>query len=252
MEFSSTLRRFIYRIEPKPGGGFMATSKDSALPAIEGATREEVQQKIQERITAELGAQFPAFASALQKNDVKLHYHIEPKPGGGFIVHHGGANSTDPAHAPIEGSTREHLESLIESKLFSALMDRLPREIHQQIAAKINSGGLDVTADGKISVTTGSGSLFTPEFKKELTQFTAEAVVFDSGKTASNVEQASSEVPTNSVSLQTSGSTNQSPIIRYDSDSPVKYEKSSAGTLTRFLLALVIVAAVIYVLLHRH
>src|SRR5215470_12855933 len=126
MDFKRALSQFIYRIEPKPGGGFIATCKDPSAPAIEGSTREEVQQKIQESIAANLGAQFPALQSALANNDVKLHYHIEAKPGGGFTIHHGDANSVGPEHAAIEGSTREHVESLIESKLFSTLMDRLP------------------------------------------------------------------------------------------------------------------------------
>ena len=151
MEFKSILSRFIYRIEPKPGGGFIATCKDPSAPAIEGATRQEVQRKIQESIAANLGTQFPALQSALAGNDVKLHYHIEAKPGGGFIIHHGDPNSLDHQHAAIEGSTREHLENQIESKIFSAIMGRLPPELHQQVADKLNSGGLDIDVRARVS-----------------------------------------------------------------------------------------------------
>jgi hypothetical protein len=59
MEFKTTFSQLIYRIEPKPGGGFIGSAKDPAAPAIEGATREEVQQKIQQRIGEVLGARFP-------------------------------------------------------------------------------------------------------------------------------------------------------------------------------------------------
>jgi len=70
MELKTILSKFIYRIEPKPGAGFIATCKDSTAPAIEGATRQEVQRKIQESIAANLGTQFPALQSALAAHDV--------------------------------------------------------------------------------------------------------------------------------------------------------------------------------------
>jgi predicted RNase H-like HicB family nuclease len=52
--------QFSYRIEPKPEGGFVAKPAEPGLPTIEGATREEVQQKIQEAITDMIGKQLPA------------------------------------------------------------------------------------------------------------------------------------------------------------------------------------------------
>jgi len=224
MEFKDILGKFIYRIEPKPGGGFIATCKDSTAPAIEGASRQEVQRKIQQSIAANLGTQFPALQSALAGNDVKLHYHIEAKPGGGFIIHHGDPNSLDPEHAPIEGSTREHVENLIETKLFAAIMDRLPPELHQQVADKLNSGGLDIDVNRTISVSS-RGSPFTPVIGK------------NSPSALGTTDLASSDT--------------NSPIIRYDGNSPVQYEKSSSGAVFRFVLAVAIVAAMIYVFLHR-
>ncbi len=233
MEFENILSKFIYRIEAKPGGGFIATRKDSTAPALEGATRQEVQRKIQESIAANLGTQFPALQSALAGNDVKLHYHIEAKPGGGFIIHHGDPNSLDPEHAAIEGSTREHLENQIESKIFSAIMDRLPPELHQQVADKLNSGGLDIDVNRTISVSSG-GSPFTPEIGIDSTP----ALDQNSASALGATDLASSDT--------------NSPILRYDGNSPVQYEKSSSGALIRFLLAVAIVAAMIYVFLHRH
>src|SRR5437879_4276065 len=233
MEFKNILSKFIYRIEAKPGGGFIATCKDSTVPAIEGATRQEVQRKIQESIAANLGAQFPALQSALSGNDVKLHYHIEAKPGGGFVIHHGDPNSLDPEHAAIEGSTREDLENQIESKIFSAIMDRLPPELHQQVADKLNSGGLDIDVNRTISVSS-RGRPFTPVIGKD----SATALDQNSLSALGTTDLASSDT--------------NSPIIRYDGNSPVQYEKSSSGALIRFLLAVAIVAAMIYVFLHRH
>jgi hypothetical protein len=235
MEFGNILSKFIYRIESKPGGGFVATCKDPSAPAIEGATRQEVQRKIQDSIAANLGTQFPALQSALADNDVKLHYHIEAKPGGGFVIHHGNPNSLDPEHAPIEGSTREHLENLIESKIFSAIMDRLPPELHQQVADKLDSGGLDIDINRKISVSS-RGSPFTPVIGKK-------SAVSDNASAFGTADRSSSNADL--------GTMNQSPITRYDGNSPVQYEKSSGGTVLRFLLAVAIVAAMLYLFLHR-
>jgi hypothetical protein len=236
MEFENILSKFIYRIESKPGGGFVATCKDSTAPAIEGATRQEVQRRIQESIAANLGTQFPALQSALAGNEVKLHYHIEAKPGGGFVIHHGDSNSLDPEHPPVEGSTREHLENVIESKIFSAIMDRLPTELHQQVADKLNSGGLDIDVNRTISVSS-RGKPFAP-------------VVGNNSAASDNASAfGTADMSSSNADL---GTTNQSPITRYDGNSPVQFEKSSDGAVMRFLLAVAIVAAMIYIFLHRH
>ena len=57
METSVT--KFVYRIEPNPAGGFIARPSDPSLEPIEGATREEVQQKIQAKITEMIQSQLP-------------------------------------------------------------------------------------------------------------------------------------------------------------------------------------------------
>jgi len=46
--------KFRYRIEPKPEGGFIARAEESA-ESIEGATREEVQQKLDDKLTLVVG-----------------------------------------------------------------------------------------------------------------------------------------------------------------------------------------------------
>jgi|KBSMisStandDraft_5_1062788.scaffolds.fasta_scaffold92070_3 hypothetical protein len=221
MEFKTILSKFIYRIEAKPGGGFIATCKDPTAPPIEGATREEVQQKIQENIAANLATQFPALKSALEAKGVTLHYHVEAKPGGGFIVHH-----DDAAHDSADHSTHGGIESFIESKIFSAFMDRLPPELLQQFGDKLNAEGADI------------------EVKR----------TFRSSSTESGVPHFSpvlGEVGTSPSDLQTAQATTQSPIIRYDSDSPVKYEKSSFGIFLRLLIAAAALAAIAYILFLR-
>ena len=228
MEFKHIIHKFLYRIETKPGGGFIAYSKDPSLPPIEGATRTEVEQKIQESIGADLGAQFPALKPLFQGQQVKLSYHIEPKPGGGYMVRHGdshpdGSHAGEAAHEPIEGSTREHVESLIESKLLSAIMKRFPAEVQQQLTDRINSGGLDVTVNRKVGVTAKLGGVpgNTPSLEPN-----------------ANFSPSAGTAP----EILPPGDINQSPLT---------YEKSRSGPVLRVVLFLLFVFALMYFWLHR-
>ena len=51
----TTTTKLTYRIEEKPGGGFISRCDDSSAETFEGATREEVQQKIDDKLLAMLG-----------------------------------------------------------------------------------------------------------------------------------------------------------------------------------------------------
>jgi hypothetical protein len=187
----------------------------------------------------------------LATNDLKLHYHVEAKPGGGFIIHHGDAQSASSTHQPIEGSTSEHLENLIESKLLSTLMDRLPPELHQQITDKLNAGGLDIDVNRKITVTTKAGDALTPIFDiapeknsalvSEAT-LTALPEIANAGSQPAEILSASS--PDLELAAKFGSDSTQSPITRY--------EKSSRGAIFRFLVTLAIVALLMYLYLHRH
>ena len=50
-----TTTKLTYRIEEKPGGGFIARSDDPSAETFEGATRDEVQQKINDKLLALVG-----------------------------------------------------------------------------------------------------------------------------------------------------------------------------------------------------
>jgi hypothetical protein len=223
VEFKHVINKFLYRIETKPGGGFIAYSKDPSLPPIEGATHTEVDQKIQESIGADLGSQFPVLKPLFKGQQVKLSYHIEPKPGGGYMVRHGNSHPDDPAHEPLEGSTREHVESLIESKLLSAIMKRFPPEVQQQLTDKINSGGLDVTVNRKVG-------------------FTAKVGVVPGNTPSLEPNTSFSPSAGTAPEILPPGEVNQSPIT---------YEKSNRGPILRFVLFLLFVFALVYVFLHR-
>jgi hypothetical protein len=60
MNLKATMTKLIYRIQPKPEGGFVGIPADPAMERIEGATKEEVQEKIQAKITETIGSQLPA------------------------------------------------------------------------------------------------------------------------------------------------------------------------------------------------
>ena len=59
MDIKTTTARFSYRIQAKPEGGFVATPSDPAMETIEGSTKEQVEQKVQAKISEMIGAQLP-------------------------------------------------------------------------------------------------------------------------------------------------------------------------------------------------
>jgi hypothetical protein len=247
MELKSVISQFIYRIEPKPGGGFIATSRDPAAIPIEAATREEVQRKIQERIAAAMAARFPDLQSALAKNGVHLHYHIESKPGGGYTFHHGDPASNAPAHA-AEGTTLEHIENFIESKIFSAIVNHLPRDVRGELEQKINAGGLDVEVDRTVSVTTRRAGVPATLFDLGPVQDLSSS----SGPASSVVSASSGDI----LGSAQSGSLNpgeSQPGSSWNDPSPspiTRYEKSSSGRIFVFVLLLAVGAALIFFYVH--
>lgn len=69
MSISEFHEKFVFRIEPKPGGGYVSVSENPAL-VFEGSTQEEVQQKALEKIEQLAG---PALGGLLKDME---------KPGG--------------------------------------------------------------------------------------------------------------------------------------------------------------------------
>jgi len=61
METKRTTARFSYRIEEKPGGGFIARSTDPGAEPLEGETKEEVLRNVEAKISAIIGEQLPSF-----------------------------------------------------------------------------------------------------------------------------------------------------------------------------------------------
>jgi hypothetical protein len=134
MEITKIASMIAYRIEAKTDGGFIAHPLDPAMGTIEGATRQEVQEKIQAKI-GELLAQ-------------KLTAGLNSDKGG-F------GHALERATGMIEGRMPEEAQEKIQAKIGELLAQQLP--------ASVNSGGVTVTVNRKVSFTTrdASGTVFT-------------------------------------------------------------------------------------------
>lgn len=74
------LTRVTYRIESKPGGGFVAHTDDPAAPILEASTREELEQKIVGKI---LGNRESLFAELKTSSGTKSKIRIERQTPNG-------------------------------------------------------------------------------------------------------------------------------------------------------------------------
>lgn len=219
MEIKRTLTRIIYRIEPKPEGGFIARAVDPQVPPLEAATREELQQKIQSAIKDTLAAQFPGLNLPLDDKELKYSFHIEAKPGGGFIAH-----SNDPSQPAIEGATHEEVQHHLAEKLAGALGSYFLPELSKVLGPQVNGGDVKVYVNRKFSFKVGSD--------KKLA--TGEAMPLMTGGTLQ------AEDVKNEGTVDIAGN---APIV-----------PSAAGNWKLFctLLAFVALIALIYFLLYRH
>lgn len=224
MELKRIISTFTYRIEAKPEGGFAAHASDPKLPPLEAPTRQELQQKIQANIGAALAAEFPGLNlpsgdHASGNRERKFDFHIEAKPGGGFTLH-----SSDPDAAPIEGASHEEIAHPFAEKLAAIVGNYLlPKELAEALAKQGGSGDMQVLVNRKVSFTTKGFP-----------------------KTAFNNTQD----PQPPGTLQSQGPDSQGLLNAADS-SPITGETSKSWPIVRFLLTLLVVAALMYFFLHR-
>jgi len=153
MELKRLISHFTYRIEPKPGGGFIAHAADPTIAPLEAPTREELQKKIQENILAGLSAQFPGLKLPLENQNLQFAFHIERRPEGGFVI-----QSSDPNAGPIEVLTHNDMESRFAEKIIGFVGKHLTPELSQALAAQGNSGDIKVFVNRKTGVTVNAGS----------------------------------------------------------------------------------------------
>lgn len=158
MELKRLITQFTYRIEPKAEGGFIAHASDPAVPAIEAATREELQQKIQAKIASGLATEFPGLKLPSQNQELKFAFHIERKPGGEFSI-----QSADPNAPPIVGATQEEIECHFVEKLIKFVGKHFVPGLSQALAAQVGAGDIKVFVSRKTGFTvTAGGNTVTP------------------------------------------------------------------------------------------
>ncbi len=218
MEFKRTLTKIIYKIEPKPEGGFIARAADPQVPPLEAATREELQEKIQAAIRSTLAVQFPGLNLPLDDKELKYSFHIEAKPGGGFVAH-----SNDPSQPPIEGATHEEVQHHLAEKLVGALGSYFLPELTQALGAQVNAGDVKVFVNRKVSFTTKTSS-------NKLT----------SGDV---LQQPAATVPAQDVKNEG--------LVDISSNAPIVPSAAGNWRLFRFLLGLLALAALLYFFVYR-
>jgi hypothetical protein len=234
MELKRLITHFTYRIEPKPEGGFIAHATDPSVPPLEAPTREELQQKIQANIAAGLVAEFPGLKLPVENQELKFAFHVERTPTGGFSIH-----SADPNAQSIEGATHEEIESHFAEKLIAFVGKHFMPELSQALAAQGNSGDIKVFVNRKVDLTVKTGSnQMSLGVGRDLPP--AGSTQQDNVK----VEDAKLGAPKTTNSYFGSGGDTIP-------NSPITAETSSSGTIFRFLLTLLIIAALMYFFAHH-
>ena len=231
MELKHLISHFTYRIEPKPGGGFIAHPADPSVAPLEAPTREELQKKIQENTLAGLSAQFPGLKLPPENQDLQFAFHIERKPGGGFAIH-----SADSNAEPIEVLTHKDMESRFAEKIIGLVGKHLTPELAQALAAQGSTGEIKVFVNQKTGLTVNTGShTFSLGPARNLTAPTSLS------NTTTIIETADAK-PTDGISGTLGGAV---------SNTPIEPETSSIGKVFGFLLLVLVAAALVFFFLHH-
>lgn len=149
MEIKRTISHIVYRIEPKPEGGFIARCSDPNMPPLESATRFELEQQIQAKITAEMESQFPGLKIRLDQSGPKS-ITLATNPDGSIFPESGNSSLQ-----PAEGGVKNAVEGWLAGKAVSLVERNLPPELveqlkHQQLDGQIKIAVTKVGADDKV------------------------------------------------------------------------------------------------------
>ncbi len=233
MELKQPITKFTYRIEPKPEGGFMANATAPTAPPLEAPTREELQRKIQETIFAGLNNEFPGLKlPTADSKELKFAFHIETKPGGGFVIH-----SADPNAKPVEGANHEEIENLFAEKLLGFVGKHFMPDLSKLLAAQGGTGDIKVFVNNKtFSVKTNA----------------AAAGVAQAFLPAGLGQMSSTTVSGTTAGTQQIQNQNPDDLGRALVNTPINPESSKITTVVRVVLTLLfIAAAAIYFLIHH-
>ena len=222
MEIKRLAEKYVYRIETKPEGGFIARASDPNVPPLEAATRDELQQKIQSTVLAGLGVDFPGLKLPAGSGEMKFSFHVEKQPDGSFDIH-----SSDPSAAPLNAASHDQVESHFAEKLIEFAGKHMLQEVPEALRAQMASG------DIKVFIKKSSGFTFTTSRSSDQ----APQMGSVQGSDVSAVSPAISN-RSSSVTLSSSGA----PI----DSSPITPGNEGSGKFLRILLILLALAAVAF------
>ena len=236
MEIKRLVSKYVYRIEPKPEGGFIARASDPNIPAIESATRGELQRKIQSTIFAGLGTDFPGLKLPLPSGELKFAFHVEKRPDGSFDIH-----SSEPASGPFNAANHDQVESHFAEKLISFVGKHMLEDAPEDLRAQLASG------DIKVFINKTSGFTITTKHDGKATEFGSLAQLFGNRQQSSAPLSSVSSGPITSNQAVILGSSN-TPI----DSSPITPVTEGGGKFLRILLVLAVLAALMFFFLRHH
>jgi hypothetical protein len=213
MEIKRTISRIAYRIEEKPEGGFIARCSDLNVPPLEAASRFELEQQIQAKITAEMESQIPGLEISLEKKNISF----DNKSDRGSIPQPG-----------IEGGAKQAVEQWLTDKAVTLVEKNLPPELVDQLKNQKLSGNVN------IKVTKFGGKT---NFRREYVISNGNAGQLLSRFLGRQKDSGALE-PSNPVSASFSGT-------NLDSTSPIT-PVSGSGPFLRFLLAAIVVVGILF------
>jgi hypothetical protein len=224
MDLKRLITQVAYKIEAKPEGGFIARATDPSVPPLEATTREELQQKIQQKILAVISDEFPALKVPAGAKHVEMSFHIEHNPGGGYSIH-----SSDPNTPVLQTANQEELESHFIEKIFNFAGKSLAPEMVKKLAAQVGSANVKVVVNRSVTFQTNSVG-------NRLTFGTPKGPSLQAGTT---------QTP-----QLTDASASPDQLTGTISNNPITPEPSNAGKIFGLLITLLILAGVMYLFLH--
>jgi hypothetical protein len=239
MEIKHLVSKYVYRIEPKPEGGFIARASEANVPPLEAATREELQKKIQSTILAGLAADFPGLKLSSHSSELKFAFHVEKKPDGTFDVH-----SSNTASGPFEAPDLDQVESHFAEKLISFVGKHMLQDAPEGLRAQFASG------DIKVFVHKSSGFTIKTKEGDNAREFRSLSQLF--GDTQQGARPTSSLGPGDSPSIVSHSPASLDNRNTPIDSSPITPGSEGGGKFLRILLVLTILAAVIFFFLRHH
>lgn len=229
MEIKRLAAKYVYRIEPKPEGGFIARASDPNVPPLEAATRDELQQKIQSTVLAGLGVDFPGLKLPAGTGEMKFSFHVEKQPDGTFDIH-----SSDAAAAPLNAASHDQVESHFAERLVEFVGKHMLEGAPEALRAQLASGDIKVFINKRSGFTVTTSQSITGQAQ----QITSTSTV--AGADASSPFATSGPITSNrsSATFDSSGT----PI----DPSPITPGNEGSGKFLRIILILLALAAVAF------